>query len=925
MLLLRPLALACGLLRLLSHNNTISTNISSGLRCQDTVTDDSPVPDVLNVRDNVLEEATRKESQDFAARFVPATALMVWLSPPVQPTGRHVVGAMRKIALDALCTVGIYCDTPAPVRSPASNSVPSPPPSSPAKSASLPVKAASSSGKPARASGHGFFTLKLTPGHWFSDKSFLVSSFCTLDFNARWRSAFGIRWCKVGNKHAPNARRPGPPPNTCTLPDLDRCGVGARYLEPIPLVIPLRSSTGYQLGLRELTVGISMVALTLLVICLARPGSRSKLSFALWWLISSFIYGILRILDTLCFIVFLPFLIVEVLSDGLSSLFSSVAQVTQPPRCALDDETAKKYYDEIVTAGLPLPLTHAFGTLGFKTTVELEESASKNTRNRVDNTPIAPTTFKGTPAGSTPVETATTGAHSTQPTTPASNLALPSRVKPKSVHIESLRYTSTPTPASTTLVAMDPIPTLVNTVPAGSSQPALSQPVASESPSHLADTTEDKNENMEEAEKDKGYEPDSEYDQYDEDEDEDDDQPEENSYYNTEDNGFECGHCRSYCIKLAIAACEETKRAPATYTESAPPHPAPTLTIPGMALSATTCYTEANAIMETSIGHNLRAEFVNPFVICFIPTPISSFSAGFKHRRVQSAPMQLTSFRSDSTRTASPADIIPSKIPIDATNEDKAKSSNGVPVSASTTTFSHGDNGDDEESMKDEEAEEPSGCDQATTTGICANIAVTALPVEAIDTEDVENKSDSSAVSVIPADITFGGESQDEDKTRNDDTSKDSSDDEEFMGCMCEMIEAAVPMAKSSSTESTPAEVVPDTARVTPAPPATPEVPRVATTAQEDIRSRVCSSAGMVVPRIVIMPSTPPAPPVATPGPSSSLATASIVSTVPSKPMLSSKEKDDILAALEEEEEEELEQQAKRAANTLRDRWRSRI
>ncbi|KAG9091679.1 hypothetical protein FRC06_000457, partial [Ceratobasidium sp. 370] len=240
-----------------------------------------------------------------------------------------------------------------------------------------------------------------------------------------------------------------------------------------------------------------------------------------------------------------------------------------------------------------------------------------------------------------------------------------------------------------------------------------------------------------------------------------------------------------------------------------------------MAPPVTTSYTEASTSGETPIERNVQPEFVGPLTIYSILIPTSSFSDGFKHRRVRSAPTQLTLFCPDLICTIPSTVAIPSRILVRCDHQDETEPSNGVAASANTTTPLREDNENDEENMNVKEHEELLH-DHATGRDICAKtIAATPFilaeattntppitgPPAVVADENAGSKPDSSVGSIIPvANITLTGEAEDEaeDKTGDHCISEESSDDD-FMGRMCEIIEVAVPMTKPSLIESTPA------------------------------------------------------------------------------------------------------------------------
>ncbi|KAG8747741.1 hypothetical protein FRC10_011870 [Ceratobasidium sp. 414] len=290
----------------------------------------------------------------------------------------------------------------------------------------------------------------------------------------------------------------------------------------------------------------------------------------------------------------------------------------------------------------------------------------------------------------------------------------------------------------------------------------------------------------EDAENDKGYEPDTECEGGDE------DKIGGTMHHNDEDGGFERGR-RRY-IKRATAARGGIERAPTGHTASTP--------------------SQTPLFLTRFFLPRPLPEFTTPFTTRPTLTPTSAFLAGFKLRRVKSAPTQLALLHSDLICATPPPLIAAIPIPADASTEGEKKLSNSVVISASAVTPTPEDNENDEEDVKDKEHEEVSGDNQVTSMDICAKIVVaapsvptevivdtppiTSAPTEVAD-ENTESKPDSLVVSAIPAaDIALPGEDEDEVKTRDEDTSEESSDDEEFINRMREMIEAAVPMAEPS-------------------------------------------------------------------------------------------------------------------------------
>ncbi|KAG9122606.1 hypothetical protein FRC07_000944, partial [Ceratobasidium sp. 392] len=248
-----------------------------------------------------------------------------------------------------------------------------------------------------------------------------------------------------------------------------------------------------------------------------------------------------------------------------------------------------------------------------------------------------------------------------------------------------------------------------------------------------------------------------------------------------------------------------------------------------------------------------------------------------------------------------------------------------------------------EESTKDGEREAPADEEQTAGQDVCAATAVVAplipdeaatdvlpvadpLPKDSKD-GDAESDCDSSNTIVPSASITSAdedkGDEDDEDKLGDSHADEESSDNEEFMDCMSDMIEAAVLTAEPTLTKPTLAGAAFDvpSASSAPAPSTLDTAPPVT---PEDSKSEAGSLAEVIIPGIVVVPPSPPAsslPAASLPPPS----TTGVAATIPPKVALTPKKKEDIFAALEAEEEEELAQQAKRAPKSAQGRWRGRF
>ncbi|KAG8749206.1 hypothetical protein FRC12_013521 [Ceratobasidium sp. 428] len=188
----------------------------------------SPVPavvlDIQRVPENVIEGARQKRLLGVTVQFVSSMILSLSdISSSVQAICRYVLDNVQKGIADALCALGTHCDAPAPVCSSEPPLVRVYPQSSPVQSspplvASTPSPSEPLAGKIRRNNPKDLFSGRI------SSKSPLVSYFHTLGLNTCEFSVFGFHQRQASNELPPNVRG-GPAPNTCTLPELDRCGV----------------------------------------------------------------------------------------------------------------------------------------------------------------------------------------------------------------------------------------------------------------------------------------------------------------------------------------------------------------------------------------------------------------------------------------------------------------------------------------------------------------------------------------------------------------------------------------------------------------------------------------------------------------------------------------------------------------------------